>query len=139
MQSESAREQILAYAARQRDRMERILERDPVTDELPIVTETEFDEHPIALPFSGLFFETDVVCTYEDYLEHLEQTKAYVAAHPNYTAKFSGAHTFRNIQINIHEGNWAVISKNKAPAIHFVIRHPKLLSAIENFIPPLVE
>lgn len=138
-QSGEVREKIVAYAARQRNRMERILGRDPVTDELPIMTETEFSEHPMALPLSGLFHETDVLYTYEEYLEHLEQTKAYAAARPNYTAKFSGAHTFRNIQIAIHEGNWAVISKNKAPAIHFVIRHPKLLSAIENFIPPIVE
>ena len=32
-----------------------------------------------------------------------------------------------------------MISKNKSPAIHFVIHHPKLRSAIENFIPPMVE
>lgn len=138
-QPENAQEQILTYAARQRDRMERILARDMATDELPIVTEAEFAEHPMTLPLSDLFYEMDILYTYEEYLEHLEQTKAYAAAHPNYTAKFSSAHTFRNIQINIHEGNWAVISKNKAPAIHFVVRHPKLLNAIENFIPPMVE
>ena len=90
------------------------------------------------LPLAGIFFETDVRCTYEDYLEHQRQTEGYAAAHPNYTVKLSSAHTFRNIQIFIHEGNWAVISKNNAPAIHFVIRHPKLLSAIENFVAPLV-
>lgn len=32
-----------------------------------------------------------------------------------------------------------MISKNTVPTIHFVIHHPKLRSAIENFIPPLVE
>ena len=32
-----------------------------------------------------------------------------------------------------------MVSKGKAPAIHFVIRHPKLRSAIENFIPPVTE
>lgn len=138
-QSESAREQIFAYAAGQRSRMERILARDPVTDELPIVTEAEFGAHPMALPLSGLFYETDILYTYEEYLEHKMLTQAYGAAHPNYTVKWSGTHTFRNIQIAIVEGKWAVISKNKAPAIHFVIRHPKLLRAIENFIPPLVE
>ena len=132
-QSLDAREKIFAYAVRQRDRMERILARDAVTDELPVITKDEFVQYPIVLPLSGLFYETDVLYTYEDYLEHLEQTKAYAAAHPNYNAKFSSTHTFRNIQINIHQGNWVVISKNKAPAIHFVIRHPKLLGAIEDF------
>lgn len=138
-QSGEVREKVFAYAERQRDRMERILERDTVTDDLPVVTETEFSEYPMALNLSGMFYETDAAYTYQEYLEHKKQTEIYESEHPNYTAKFSGAHTFRNIQISIHEGNWAVISKNKAPSIHFVIRHPKLLHAIENFIPPLVE
>jgi len=43
------------------------------------------------------------------------------------------------LQIFIHEGQWVMVSKGKAPAIHFVIRHPKLRSAIENFIPPVTE
>ena len=32
-----------------------------------------------------------------------------------------------------------MVSKSKAPAVHFVIRHPKLRSAIESFIPPVTE
>ena len=32
-----------------------------------------------------------------------------------------------------------MVSKGKAPAIHFVIRHPKLRAAIEGFIPPVNE
>ena len=39
----------------------------------------------------------------------------------------------------MHEGKWAMISKGNAPEVHFVIHHPKLRSAIESFIPPLVE
>ena len=136
---EKDRKKIRAYAALQRSRMEEILKRDAVTDELPLVTREEFTEYPMHLPLSGLFFETDILYTYEDYLEHKKQTEAYGLAHPNYTVKWSGTHTFRNIQIAIHEGKWAVISKNKAPAIHFVIRHPRLLSAIENFVAPLAE
>lgn len=133
---EADRAAIRAYTAQQRSRMEEILKRDPVTDELPTVTEQEFEDYPMLLPLSGLFLEADVRYTYADYLAHKAQTEAFAAAHPGYTLKWSGTHTFRNIQIAIHEGKWAVISKNKAPAIHFVIRHPKLLSAIENFVAP---
>ena len=32
-----------------------------------------------------------------------------------------------------------MISKSKAPTIHFVIHHPKLRSAIERFVPPIRE
>lgn len=136
---EKDREKIRTHAAQQRSRMEEILRRDAVTDELPLMTREEFTEYPMHLPLSGLFFETDIPYTYEDYLEHKAQTEAYAAAHPNYTVRFSGAQTFRNIQIAILEGKWAVVSKNKAPAIHFVIRHPKLLSALENMVLPAAE
>lgn len=57
----------------------------------------------------------------------------------NYTCKRSAAHAFRNLQILIHEGRWVMVSKGKAPAIHFVIRHPKLCVAIESFAPPITE
>lgn len=32
-----------------------------------------------------------------------------------------------------------MISKGKSPAIHFIIHHPKLREAIENFTPPMQE
>lgn len=46
---------------------------------------------------------------------------------------------FRHIQILIHEGSWAIVSKEKTPAIHFVIRHPKMREAMENITMPIVE
>lgn len=32
-----------------------------------------------------------------------------------------------------------IVSKSMEPVIHFVIHHPKLRDAIENFVPPMVE
>ncbi|MEF2724771.1 MAG: hypothetical protein U0N36_08355 [Eubacterium sp.] len=43
------------------------------------------------------------------------------------------------MQIIMNLGHWAMVSKEKSPAIHFVIRHPKLRGAIEKFSPPIVE
>ena len=131
------RDRVRSYAADQRARMEQLLQRDQVTDELPLLTQAEFDAHPMLLPLSGLFLELDIPYTYQDYLVHKGLTEEFAASHPGYTVRFTAAACFRNIQITILEGHWAVISKNKAPAIHFVIRHPKLLSAIENFVVPL--
>ena len=31
------------------------------------------------------------------------------------------------------------VTEGNSPAIHFVIHHPKLRNAIENFVPPVVE
>ncbi len=40
---------------------------------------------------------------------------------------------FKNIEIRISHGKWVLISKKSHPHIHFVIRHPRLMQAIENF------
>ncbi|MGN1131743.1 MAG: hypothetical protein ACI4RL_02465 [Ruminococcus sp.] len=47
--------------------------------------------------------------------------------------------TFNNIEILVKSGKWAIVTKEKAPKIHFVIRHPRLVNAIENFEPPVSE
>ena len=57
----------------------------------------------------------------------------------NYKLNTNYNHTFKNIQVLICEKNWVMISKDTSPSIHFVIHHPKLRDAIENFIPPVVE
>ena len=41
--------------------------------------------------------------------------------------------------ITILEGSKVIVTKNKSPAIHFVIRHPKMCAAIENMVLPVVE
>ena len=99
----------------------------------------EFSQFPPVLSLSGLFYEKDLVYTYEDYIENLRQTKEFAESHPNYTVKLTTANAFRNMQIVIHEGEWVMVSKGKSPAIHFVIRHPKLRNAIENMIVPVTE
>lgn len=137
--SEEERGSILAYADSQRQLMEEILKTELVEDEIPHITREEFERYPMLLSLSGIFFEKEIFYTYEDYMEHLNQTKLFAETHPNYTLTQTSAHIFRNLQIRIHEGKWAMVSKNKAPAIHFVIHHPKLREAIESFIPPVVD
>lgn len=136
---ERRRQRIIRHAAVQRQRVERVLAAESLADEILQITQEEFSVAPLTLDLSGVFYEADVFYSYEEYLSHLKETDAFAAAHPNYTLKKSCAHAFRNLQILIHEEQWVMVSKGKAPAIHFVIRHPKLRSAIENFIPPVVE
>ena len=119
--------------------MEEILKTETVEDEIPNISTEEFEHYPMLLSLSGMFCEKEIVYTYEDYMEHLNQTKMFAEAHPNYILNQTSAHIFRNLQIYIHEGKWAMVSKSKTPVIHFVIHHPKLREAIENFIPPVVE
>lgn len=137
--SEAERESIFTYADSQRRLMEEILKTETVEDEIPHITPEEFDRYPMILSLSAMFCEKEIFYTYEDYREHLNQTIMFAETHPNYILNQTSAHIFRNLQIYIHKGKWAMVSKNKAPAIHFVIHHPKLREAIENFIPPVVE
>ena len=46
---------------------------------------------------------------------------------------------FRNVTVRVCHDRWAVVSKDRAPRVDFVIRHPKLLDAIERFAAPLTD
>lgn len=130
---------ILAYADACRQTVEEILKTETVTDEVACLSEAEFIDYPMTLSLSGMFYEQDIFYTYEECQAHLQQTKQFAESHPNYNFNQTASYTFRNLQINMHEGKWAMVSKGKSPAIHFVIHHPKLRKAIENFIPPVTE
>ena len=130
---------IFEYAEAQKRRVLDILEAETVEDEIPTVSKEEFAAHPQVLELSGIFCETDITYSYEEYLSHLRMTEEFAANHANYKLTKASTPAFRNLQILIHEDQWVMVSKSKAPAIHFVIRHPKLRKAIENFIPPVIE
>lgn len=91
------------------------------------------------MSLSGMFCEKDIFYSWDEHKEHLKQIKEYARQHTNYRAVENHLPAFRNIQIYICEGKWVIVSKNKAPAIHFLIRHPKMRNAFENMIVPVME
>lgn len=137
--AETDQMRILEFAAAQRTITETILRGNIILNEISCVSEDEFSSYPVALSLAGAFYEKDVFYTYEEYLDHLHLTKEFADAHENYTAGLNVSRAFRHIQINIHKGKWAMISKNRSPTIHFVIQHPKLREAIENLVIPVVD
>ena len=132
-------ERAIAFAAQQRRRVESILEHSKITDEIPALDEESFAEYPMALELPQLFLERDVFCSFEQYSRHLALTRAFAAAHETYHLQPLARPVFCNLQITMREGAWALVSKSKAPSIHFLIRHPKMCEAIENMVPPIVE
>ena len=136
---EADKKRILDFAKKQRQLYENILSNRQIIDEIPVISEMEFLEQPMLLPLSEIFYEKDIVYTYAEYLEHMEQTITYSQNNSNYTVKQNSRYPFRNIQIRILEGKWVVISKNKAPAIHFVIHNPQLRKALENMVIPVYD
>ena len=132
-------EKIMNSIKKQKQIVEKIVEENILEDEITELTKEEFENYPSTLSLSSYFYNETVNYNYEEYLEHLSDTQKYMNAHKNYKILTNSTNTFRNIDITIHPGKWVMISKNTHPTIHFVIHHPKLRSAIENFIAPVVE
>lgn len=130
-------EQIRQYVSRQKELAATILSHSSITEEIPVLTKQEFDQSPMVLPLSGLFYEKDVLYRWEDYTEHWKLALAYQQQNFNYHIVENTASAFRNVQIYMHEGKWVLVSKNKTPAIHFLIRHPKMRHAFENMVIPI--
>ena len=92
-----------------------------------------------ALSLAGAFYPEDVRLTYAEYREYLKQCDDFAREHPGYTCRRDTNPPFRNIQITMLEGSRVIVTKDKCPAIHFVIQHPKMCAAIENMVLPVVE
>ena len=130
---------IVDYVHAEHQRIQRILEHSTVSDVLPAISEEEFSRYPMGLSLAGMFYPGDIRLTYPEYLEYLNQCDAFAAAHPGYSCRRDKDAPFRNIQITILEGSRVIVTKDKSPSIHFVIRHPKMCAAIENMVLPVIE
>ena len=130
---------ILDHIHAERERVERILAHSTVSDDLPVIAEEEFSLYPIGLSLAGMFYPQDTPLTYPEYREYLDACDAFARTHPGYTCRRETNPPFRNIQISMVEGRMVMVTKNKSPVIHFVIRHPKMCDAIENMVLPVIE
>ena len=130
-------EQIRQYISDQKAMANIILSHSSITEEIPVLSREEFEQSPMVLPLSGLFYEKEILYRWEDYTEHLQLVHEYRKHNSNYHIVENTASAFRNVQIYIHEGKWVLVSKNKTPAIHFLIRHPKMRHAFENMVIPI--
>ena len=115
---------------------ETILESTAICDKVFALSEEAFSKEPVYLPLSGMFSEKGLRYTYPDYLRHLAATHQFAAEHAGYDLRTDAVQTFRNIQIQVNAGKWVIVSKNNAPSIHFVIKHPKMIRAFEDFCQP---
>ena len=132
-------ERIKKAVDMQKNILKETIENNIVKDEFSNLSLEEFETSPLSLFLADNFYEKKIYYTYEEYQEHLNLTKKYEKNNNNYKLSINNTTTFKNIQILIFEKNFVMISKANSPSIHFVIHHPKLRNAIENFIPPIVE
>ena len=135
--NDADKEQIRRYRADYLAATEKLLIENKITIVVPKLSEEQFAQMPLNLALSELFVETDVAYRYNEYVEHLEQTKAFASAFPNLTVEFDPVPAFRNISYTVIDNKHVIVSKNKFPTIHFIIHHRKMVQAFQNFIPPL--
>lgn len=125
--------EILAQRRREVEQSTKILQKNKITDVI-YSTEMAFAENAaVGLALQDLFLENGIFYTREEYESHLNATLQY--QNKNYKAVLNQSKVFQNISITEVAGQYVQITKNKDPAIHFIIRHPKLMHAIENFEP----
>lgn len=132
-------QRIRSYRDSEIRRMQQKLTGCMITDEIALPDRESYDDHPMYLSVSGCFFETPILYSYEDMIEHLKETQHYEETHGNYHLKLNEISAFRNIQIEILKDRYVIVSKIKSPSIHFVIKHPMLVNALQNFTVPVVE
>ena len=126
---------IKKYKQDEESYVNNILKNNIITDTI-YNYENEFTNN-LSLSLENIFYNQKITYTYHEYLEHLKDTINY--SNKNYHVIINNDQTFKNISINIVDNNYVIISKSINPTIHFVIRHPKLKSAIENFKPIVKE
>lgn len=119
--------------------MNSILKKNKVFDYIYVIKENEFISDTPSLLLNNLFIDKTINYTYKEYIEHLKLTNEYAKNNKNYNVLTEEDKTFKNITITILKNNHVIISKNSNPTIHFVIRHPKLVAAIESFNPLVKE
>ena len=131
--------EILAYHALSRKRLERLLEQKQVHLRLPLPDAEQFQAAPLSVPLSDLFIDHTIPYTYEQFRAHADALKKLAKERPNLHLEWETRPVFRNLSFMVIGDQAVVVSKENAPAIHFVIRHRKMIEAFRNFTPPLVE
>lgn len=130
---------IIKYKNSEFKYMNSILKKNKVFDYIYVIKEDEFISDNPSLLLNNLFIDKTINYTYKEYIEHLKLTNEYAKNNKNYNILTEKDKTFKNITITILKNNHVIISKNSNPTIHFVIRHPKLVAAIESFNPLVKE
>ena len=126
---------IKNYKKDEENNIKEILKNNIITDTIYDYSDSFNDK--LSLSLENIFLNRKITYTYKEYIEHLNNTKNY--KNKNYHLITTKEETFSNISITILENDYVIISKISNPVIHFVIKHPKLVSAISNFKPLIKE
>ena len=126
---------ILEYKNIEFNNIKNILKTNTITDTIYSLNNDDFKKENIYLSLENIFYNKHIKYTYEEYINHYNDTINYSKNNKNYKIINNNNRTFKNINVTSVLNNYIIISKGNNPIIHFVIRHPKLIDAINNFNP----
>ena len=132
-------DEIHIYQQTAQKNLRDLLSRTDVLLRLPLLDAEQFAASPLTLPLSDLFIDHTIVYTYEQYLHHAEALRQMAAENPRLQIEWDSRPVFRNLSFMIIGDQAVIVSKENSPAIHFVIRHRRMIEAFRNFTPPFVE
>ena len=106
---------------------------------VPSPDRKQFDACAPGLALADLFIDKEIALTEPEYTACIDALREFDAEYGNFHLEFDPSAAFRHINISIIGEKTVIVSKEKSPAIHFVIHHKKMVQAFRNFIPPIVE
>ena len=116
-----------------------LLQTNRITLVIPSFSPAQLKASPPLVSLSDVFFPTDLPYLPEEFEAHTRDTLAFAKENENCFVEVEPAPAFRNVTVTVVGSETAVVSKNKSPTIHFVIRHKKIVRAFERFSPPITE
>lgn len=135
----AAREEILAFYRPAREALLTQLEKHTVHLIVPAPDERQFSACASGLALADLFMDNEITLTGTEYKECATALRQLAAEHENLHLEFDPRTAFHHINIAIIGNKMVIVSKEKSPAIHFVIHHKKMVQAFRNFIPPIID
>ena len=129
-------DKILKYKKEEELNTINILKTNRINDIIYKINKKDFN-NKIYLSLENIFCDLEIKYNYEEYLEHYNSTINY--NNKNYLVINNEYKTFNNINISILKDKYVHLTKSGDPIIHFIIRHKKLMDAIDNFDPLVKE
>ena len=129
-------DKILKYKKEEELNTINILKTNKINDIIYKISKKDFN-NKIYLSLENIFCNLEIKYNYEEYLEHYNSTINY--KNNNYIVSINEYKTFNNINISILKDKYVHLTKSGDPIIHFIIRHKKLMDAIDNFDPLVKE
>ena len=137
--SKNDRNNIYELIKNEKNNLSNILSNTTIVDEIKILSEDEFNTNPCFLDLSKYYYDNKIIYNYDEYLEHIELIKKFKKDYKNYNYKINNKNVFNNINIFVIDNKQVIISKVNNPITNFVIYHPMLINAIQNFVAPINE